>query len=269
MRCRDAPRARTDRPVAQGRPGRAGSSPAPRLNTRPDVVFHLAGDTRAARNLELAGSTFHANLASTVNLLTAVAECGRARVVLTGSMEEPEHGEPSSSPYAASKLAARSYGELFATVLELPVIVLRVFMTDGPVSRIYEARPVRDPRATPRRAPQLTSGQREVDWVYVDDVAAAFVAAGACSDPADASVDVGSGAAHSIGSLVERLVQLVDPTIAPAFGAIEDRPLERVRTADVEAAAAAIGWQPQVGLDEGLERTVSWYRDHLARTAPA
>ncbi len=238
-------------------------------NTRPDVVFHLAGDTRAARNLELVGSTFHANLVSTVNLLTAVAECGRARVVLTGSMEEPEHGEPSSSPYAASKLAARSYSELFATVLELPVIVLRVFMTYGPGQQdLRKLVPYVILALLRGEAPQLTSGQREVDWVYVDDVAAAFVAAGACSDPADASVDVGSGAAHSIRSLVERLVQLVDPTIAPVFGAIEDRPLERVRTADVEAAAAAIGWQPQVGLDEGLERTVSWYRDHLARTAP-
>ena len=55
-------------------------------------------------------------MTSTVNLLTAVAEQARARVVLAGSLEEPEAGEPPSSPYAASKLAARSYGELFATV---------------------------------------------------------------------------------------------------------------------------------------------------------
>jgi UDP-glucose 4-epimerase len=235
-------------------------------NTRPDVVFHLAGDTRAARNLDLVSSTFQANLVSTVNLLTAVAEHGRARVVLTGSMEEPEHGEPPSSPYAASKLAARSYGELFAAMLELPVIVLRLFMTFGPGQQdLRKLVPYVTLSLLRGVAPQLTSGQREVDWVYIDDVAAAFVAAGACSDVAGASVDVGSGTSCSIRSLVERLVELVDPTIAPVFGAVEDRPLEQVRTADVEAAAAAIGWQPRVSLDEGLERTVGWYRDNLAR----
>jgi nucleoside-diphosphate-sugar epimerase len=236
----------------------------------PDVVFHLAGDSRAARELELVSPTFHANLASTVNLLTAVARHGGARVVLAGSLEEPPPGESPSSPYAASKLAARTYADMFAAVADLPAVVLRVFMVYGPGQHdLRKLVPYVILSLLRGEAPQLTSGEREIDWVYAGDVADAFVAAAASREPAGASVDVGSGTLCSIRSLVERLVELVDPTIVPVFGAIEDRRLEQVRTADVEAAAAAIGWRPQVGLHEGLERTVGWYRDHLARTAPA
>lgn len=232
----------------------------------PEVVFHLAGDSRAARGHDLVAETFRANVASTVNLLGAVAAQGGARVVHAGSIEEPGPGDPPSSPYAASKAAARSYGDLYATVWALPVVTLRVFMTYGPGQRdLRKLVPYTILSLLRGEAPQLTSGWREIDWVYVEDVAAAFVAAATCADPAAASVDVGSGATCSIRSVVERLVALVDPTIVPVFGALEDRPLEQVRAADVESAAAALGWRPRVGLDEGLERTVEWYRAELAR----
>jgi nucleoside-diphosphate-sugar epimerase len=203
-----------------------------------------------------------------VNLLTAVAEHNQARVVLTGSLEEPEPGDAASSPYALSKFAARAYGALLQELVALPVVVLRVFMVYGPKQReVQKLVPYVILSLLRGERPQLTSGRREVDWVFVEDVADAFLAAGAAEDVAGASLDVGSGSACSIRSLVLRLVALIDPGIEPDFDAIPDRSQEQVRVADVEAAARAIGWRPQVRLDEGLERTVSWYRDQLARGA--
>jgi nucleoside-diphosphate-sugar epimerase len=232
----------------------------------PDLVFHLAGETRAARTLELVLPTFQSNLLSTVNLLTAVAERDAARVVLTGSLEEAEPGEPTSSPYALSKSAARAYGELLQALVALPVVVLRVFMVYGPKQRdLRKLVPYVILSLLHGERPQLTSGRREVDWVYVGDVADAFLAAAAAEDVVAASVDVGSGCASSIRSLVLRLVELIDSSIEPDFEAVPDRPREQARVADVEAAAAAIGWQPRVGLDDGLAQTVSWYRDQLER----
>jgi nucleoside-diphosphate-sugar epimerase len=230
---------------------------------RPDVVFHLAGDSRAARGIELVAPTFRTNVASTVNLLTALAARGASRVVVAGSLEEPDPGAPPSSPYAASKLAVRSYAELFRTVIGLPVVVLRIFMVYGPRQQdLRKLVPYVILSLLRGEAPRLTSGQREIDWIYVGDVADALIAAAVAEDAAQASVDVGSGTTCTIHSLVDRLVELIDPAILPSFGAIEDRLMEQIRAADVEAAARAIGWRPQVGLDEGLERTVCWYRDH-------
>jgi UDP-glucose 4-epimerase len=231
----------------------------------PDVVFHLAGDSRAARGLDVVTPTFESNVASTVNLLTALAEQSDSpRVVLAGSLEEPDPGESPSSPYAASKLAARSYAELFRTVIGLPVVVLRIFMVYGPGQQdVRKLVPYVILSLLRGEAPQLTSGRREVDWVYVEDVADAFVAAAIADDPACASVDVGSGTTRSNRSLVERLAELVDPAIVPAFGAIDDRPLEQVRAAEVDAAVRAIAWRPRVDLDEGLQRTIDWYRQQV------
>jgi UDP-glucose 4-epimerase len=232
----------------------------------PDVVFHLAGDSRAARSLDLVGPTFGANVASTVNLLTAVAEQGTARILLAGSLEESEPGaaEPPSSPYAASKLAARSYAELFGAIFDVPIVVLRIFMAYGPRQRdVRKLVPYVTLSLLRGVAPQLTSGLREVDWVYVGDIADAFVAAATAKTTG--AVDIGSGTRCSIRSLVARLVELIDPEIVPAFGAIADRPLEQIRAADVGAAARTIGWRPQVDLEEGLRRTVTWYREELER----
>ena len=102
---------------------------------QPDVVFHLASHVLGTRTSEVVLSTFHNNTTSTVNvLLSALAQqCGR--VVLTGSLEEPEPDGDwpvPSSPYAAAKLAAGSYGRMFAALYEMQVVSLRVYMTYGP-----------------------------------------------------------------------------------------------------------------------------------------
>jgi UDP-glucose 4-epimerase len=232
----------------------------------PDVIFHLAGETRAARDLDLVLPTFHSNLVSTVNLLTAAAEASpAARIVIAGSLEEPEGGELApSSPYAASKLGARAYGRLFSETLNLQVSVLRVFMVYGPGQRdLNKLVPYVILSLLRGEPPQLTSGVRPIDWVYVNDVVEAFVAAATAGDATSTPVDVGSGEAFSIRALVNLLVQMIDPELEPDFGAIHDRPLEQVRVADVEATELAIGWRPKVTLEEGLLQTIQWYREQL------
>ena len=112
-------------------------------------------------------------------------------------------------------------------------------------------------------SPKLSSGTREVDWVYVDDVVDAFVAAGVAPDLAGRTIDVGSGELVTIRALVEQLVALVDRGIAPQFGALPDRPLEQVRRADVARSRALLGWRPRTPLADGLARTVEWYRRTL------
>ena len=111
---------------------------APRIlrQVRPDVVFHLASHVSGDRGLGAVVPTLRDNLVTTVNLLTAAAEAGEARVVLAGSMEEPDRDDPApSSPYAAAKSAASAYARLFDQLYGLPVVNLRVFMVYGPGQR--------------------------------------------------------------------------------------------------------------------------------------
>jgi nucleoside-diphosphate-sugar epimerase len=230
---------------------------------RPDVILHLASEVLGARDAANVLPTLRSNLLSTVNLLLAAKATGCRRVVLTGSLEEPDPGEAGAvpcSPYAAAKLAASAYGRMFHGLYDLDVVTLRLFMVYGPAQA--DARkliPYVITSLLRGESPKLSSGQRPVDWIYVGDVVDAYLAAVQAPDVGGKTFEIGSGQLVTIRSLVEELAPMVAPDAKVQFGALPDRPLERVRVADT-AAAAALGWEPRVGLEEGLRRTVEWYR---------
>lgn len=231
-------------------------------SARPDTVFHLAGYVTGARELQHVLPAFSGNLLTTVNLLTVATDLGARRIVLAGSMEEPaEEGDPPSSPYAAAKWAAGGYARMFFALYQTPVVVARLFMTYGPGQ---EDRRKLIPYVTTTllegEAPRLSSGRREVDWIYVSDVVEGLLAVAAVPHLEGAAVDLGSGALVPIRTVVRKLVALVGAPVEPLFGALPERPLERVRAAERAATEARLGWKPVVDLDEGLRRTVEWYR---------
>jgi UDP-glucose 4-epimerase len=232
---------------------------------RPDAVFHLASHVSGDRTLGAVASTLRDNLVTTVNLLTAAADARGTRVVLAGSMEESLPDDPApSSPYAAAKTAATAYAQLFDQLYGLPVANLRVFMVYGPGQRdATKLVPYVISSLLRGEGPKLSSGMREVDWVYVDDVVAAFVAAAESPKAPGSTVDVGSGELVSIRSLVERIVPLVGGDVRPVFGALPDRPGERPRVADIAPTRELIGWKPSTSLDVGLARTVEWFRARI------
>ena len=74
-----------------------------------------------------------------------------------------------------------------------------------------------------------------------------------------ATIDVGSGVLTPVRSVVESIARLIPSSPAPQFGALPDRPNERVRLADVERAGSLLGWAPSTSLERGLAATVDWY----------
>jgi UDP-glucose 4-epimerase len=235
-------------------------------DVRPDAVFHLAGAVTGVRDLAAVVPTFEGNLAGTVNLLTATAEAGCKRVVMAGSLEEPDDpvGEPPSSPYAASKLAAYQYGRMFQALYGVTVTVPRVFIVYGPGQDEPKKLIPHVVRSLLRgESPKLSSGARPVDWVYVDDVAEGLVAAAASAPETSERIDLGSGMLVTTRALVEQIATLIPSTGHPLFGALPDRPMEQVRVADVAKTERLIGWRPRTSLEEGLRRTVEWLRGRL------
>lgn len=237
----------------------------------PDVVVHLASHVAGARQVALVLPTFQANLASTVNLLAATAERGHGRIVIAGSMEEPEHpGDVPASPYAAAKWASAAYARMFDALFATDVVTLRIFMVYGPGRQdLRKLVPYVSLALMRGEQPRLSSGSRPVDWVYVDDVVDALVAAAAAEGVAGSTIDVGSGVLVPVAEIVERLVELTDARVTPLLGALDDRPLETVRRADLEPAARLLGWQPATSLDEGLARTVAWFASTAGQAAVA
>src|SRR5262249_11445528 len=234
---------------------------------RPEIIFHLASHVKGAPDLEHVLPTFRSNLQSTVNLLTVTAECNCPRVVLTGSLAEPEleNGERfPSAPYAAAKWASSAYARMFHELYKLPVVIARVFMVYGPAQiDLTKLIPYVTLSLLQGKTPKISSGERLVDWIYVSDVVNGFLALAQTADVDGATLDLGSGSLVSIRAIVEQLARLIGGKAD--FGALRDRPLEPVRVAKIAETLARIGWKPEVSLQNGLERTVQWYREEFER----
>jgi len=232
---------------------------------RPDVVYHLASHVMGAPDIAHVLPAFHANLETTVNLLVACAEVRCRRLVLTGSLVEPDGSGAEripSSPYAASKWAAADYARMFHQLYGLPVVVARVFMVYGPGQRDRS-------KLVPWAIEQLLSGRpvsianprRSIDWIHVDDVVSGLMAIADAQGIDGDSVDLGSGQLISTRELIEKLVELVGAEAEVSFMAGSDRPFEPVRAANVAASFEKVGWKPRVGLTDGLKGTIEWYAD--------
>jgi nucleoside-diphosphate-sugar epimerase len=232
---------------------------------KPDIIFHLASHVAGARDLELVLPTFHSNLTGTVNILTVATELDCKRIIITGSLEEPDQEEAGAipcSPYAAAKWAGSAYARMFHALYKTPVVLARLFMVYGPGQQdVHKLIPYVTLSALRQEAPKLSSGQRLVDWIYVEDVVDGLLSMAQAPDVEGRSIEIGSGVLVSVGTVAQEIVHIINPDIKPVFGHIPERPMEQERVANAEVTYAAIGWKAATSLNEGLQNTVQWYRE--------
>ena len=231
---------------------------------QPEVIFHLASRVEGHREHALALPMLEANTRAAVAVMTAAQGQPGCRVVLAGSVEEPRDEAAPSSPYAAAKAAATGYARLFASQWDLPVTVLRIAMVYGPDQPdTTKLVPYVIDCFLGGRQPQLGSGTRLVDWVYIDDVVDAFVQAAREPQAPGVVADIGTGEGHTIADVVRTLARLTGHDRPVHFGERDDRRHDVAHLADPGLAVTALNWRPRTGLSEGLARTVNWRRSQL------
>ena len=237
--------------------------------TRPEVVFHLSGHGVGAPELDHVQPTFRNDLATTVNVLVATAKSRIRRLVMAASLEEPQGAcDPiPSSPYAAAKWASTAYARMFHRLYRTPVVMTRPMMTYGPGQRPHKLIPYVALALLQGQVPTLSSGTREVDWIYVDDVIDGMLAAAVKPAVEGSTIDLGSGVLVSIRDVVLLLAEITGGKVTPQFGVLPDRPMEKVRVADMTDAYEKLGWKPRTSLRAGLEQTIEWYHKELAQSA--
>jgi nucleoside-diphosphate-sugar epimerase len=238
------------------------------VDTHPDYIVHLAGHVVGARDLHNVAPSFRDTLHSTVNLLTAATEHQCDRLVLAGSLEEPFEGDLTqavpSSPYAAAKFSARMFAKMFHALYQTPAVMTRIFMVYGPGQRdLNKLIPHVALSLLRGQSPQLTSGRRMVDWVFVDDVIEGLVRTLQAPGLEGETVDLGSGILTSVQEIAEKLCHLHGGTVKPLFGSMPDRLLEQERFARVDHTRELLGYAPCTPLEEGLSRTLEWYRSQV------
>ncbi len=233
---------------------------------KPELVYHLAGLVNTKQEIEQVLPTLRGNLLSTIHLLMAVTVHGCERMVIAGSSEEPSAGhlgEMPTSPYAAAKEASTAYAMMFHFLYQTPVVIARPFMSYGPRQPLAKLIPYTITSLLRNETPQLSSGQRVCDLIYIPDLIRGLLRAGIQDSLIGKTVDLGTGKGTLIREVVERLVQLTGSVSRPAFGALQDRRGERPQVADIRKTQLLLGWQPYWSLQEGLVETVAWYQSRL------
>ncbi|KXI28313.1 NAD-dependent epimerase/dehydratase family protein [Paraglaciecola hydrolytica] len=234
-------------------------------NLQPTYIFHLASTVDGRRELKAVQATFENNLLSTINVLSATQQLGSCKkLVLTHSQEEPERGDSNGvpcSPYAAAKYAASAYARMFHALYNLPVVIARIFMVYGPGQRdLNKLVPYTILQALNQRSPQISSGQRKIDWIYVSDVVEGLLRLGCSTELDGQTIDLGSGQFYTVADVVTKILKQIAPDLKPSIGALPERKLEQQRLAKVSETAQKLNWQSQVSLDEGLNQTIAWYQ---------
>jgi CDP-glucose 4,6-dehydratase len=245
-----------------------------------DSVFHLAAQTQVGTANRAPASTFESNVRGTWLVLEACRLHGAERVVVASSdkaygpqRELPyreEHPLGARYPYdvskAASDMIARSYWHTFA----LPVAVTRF-------ANLYGGGDVNRPRLVPEtvcaalggRAPVLRSdGSPERDFLYVEDAARAYLEIWGALGRGEArgeAFNAGGGKPHRVSDLVSLICRLAGTSVLPDIRG-EGTPAGEIdrQWVDFTKLRELTGWEPTVGLEDGLARTVEWYRSHPA-----
>ena len=241
-----------------------------------DNILHFGALPSVIRSVEDPVSSNDVNINGTLNLLVAARDAGVDRLVLSSSssvygdtptLPKQEDMLPRPlSPYALSKLAGEHYCRIFYQLYGLKTFALRYFNVFGPrqnpKSQYAAVIPLFIQAYLKGEQPTIHGdGGQTRDFTFVDDVARANIAC--CTAPEDAAggvYNVAWGNRLSVNDLAaaiaERIGQPFQPNYdPPRAGDVRDS------QADSTRAREKLGWTPEVSFEEGLERTINWYRE--------
>ncbi len=242
---------------------------------RPEVVFHLAAQISVKRSVDDPQLDSTVNVVGTVRLAEAARRASVRKVVHTssgGSIYGTPPVYPTSeavatdpaSPYAASKVAGEVYLNTFRNLYDLDCSHIAPANVYGPRQDPHGEAGVVAIFAQALLAGRPTKifggGSDTRDYVYVDDVVDAFVRA---------SGTEGGGLRFNVGTGVETSTRELHTVIAKAVGAADEPEFHPPRLGDlrrskldISRAKKLLGWQPDVALSTGVERTVDFFRNN-------
>jgi UDP-glucose 4-epimerase len=235
-----------------------------------DCVYHLAAKVSVPESVLYPREYNIINVGGTVSVMESMRDVGVRRVVLVSSgaiygdqakqpLTEDTQPDP-RSPYAVSKLAAEHYVRTIGALWGIETVALRVFNAYGPGQPLSVAHPPVIPhflRQTARSGTLVIHGRGEQtrDFVYLDDVVEAMVAAATAPMVDRLTINIGSGFETSVKELGQQVLEAVGSKAEWIYKDDQDPGPSRM-CADIRLAKAKLGYQPRYTLQAGLERTI-------------
>jgi len=236
-----------------------------------DVIFHLAAYNHVGDSFLHVNEALLSNAVGTANLLEYVPDFGRFVYISTSEVyglqdTTPFHEEMIPfpiSPYAVGKYSGELYAKMKRHQTKQSIVCLRPFNTFGPYQSERAVIPELINKCLIGIPVETTQGQQTREFNYVDNQIDGMLAA-AQAPHFDEVVNIGSATEIKIRDLVQVIHSLCDSKSELRIGAIPDRPTEIWRMcSDNKQAKRLLNWAPKVSFDEGLKRTVEWYRSYI------
>jgi UDP-glucose 4-epimerase len=232
-----------------------------------DCVYHLAARVSVPESVLYPREYNAVNVGGTVSVMEAMRDVGVQRVVFisSGAIYGDQQDQPLSedtppdprSPYAVSKLAAEHYIHTIGALWGIETVSLRVFNAYGPGQQLPAVHPPVIPHFLRQTAKGGTlvihgSGEQRRDFVYIDDVVQAMVAASTAPTLSRRVINIGSGVETSIRDLAQLVIEALERPAEWIFKEDLDAGPSHMR-ADIELARDKLGYRPQIQLEKGLK----------------
>ena len=247
-----------------------------------DAVFHLAAKNCISDCQQDPAETADINVQGSVNVFEACIQGQVGKVIYAESsavyegstrFPTPESEFAPESFYALSKAAERHFAEGYQRFRGLNATALRYFCVYGPrqdyrrtIPPVISAFIIKLAQGV--RPTIYGSGEKRRDFVYVDDVNEFHLRC--LSDPRTdgGTFNVGSGQSYSVREIFEVVRQQLGSSLEPVYAT--DLPGEALETRADVSAAGALGWAPATGIEEGVQRSIAYLREHvLSQPSPS
>ena len=240
-----------------------------------DIVFHLGALISIPYSYVHPVETVQTNLLGTLNILEACRKSG-AKLVHTSTSEvygtalrvpiDEDHPLQGQSPYSASKIGADKLVESYFRSFGLPTVTVRPFNTYGPGQSTRAVIPTIITQALAGGVVRLGNLDAIRDFTYLDDTVEGFLLTAQADTWNGETYNLGSGEEISIGAIAALIFRLMGKQAEIQLEKSRLRPekSEVLRLiSDNRKAKLELGWQPTVGMEEGLQRTIRWIGEHL------
>jgi UDP-N-acetylglucosamine/UDP-N-acetyl-alpha-D-glucosaminouronate 4-epimerase len=259
----------------------AGAAVAKEAVAGCEFVLHQAAIPSVPRSVQDPLTSHRANVDATLQVLLAARDAGVKRLVFAGSssaygnaavLPKREDMKPQPlSPYALQKLVSEQYCQLFSKLYGLETVTIRYFNVFGPrqdpgspysgVISLFVRALMED------RAPTIYGdGKQTRDFTFVTDVVASVLLACQAPNVAGEVINVACGGRVSLLELLRALQVILCRDIPPVFAPAREGDV-RDSQADIFKARQLLGFSPSVPFEEGLRRTVAWYRTAVSPAA--
>jgi len=243
-----------------------------------DYVIHLAAIPSVPRSVADPLTSNSVNIDGTLNVLLAARDASAKRLVFAASSaaygDDPvlprveSQGPRPLSPYALTKLAGEYYCRIFTRVYGLETVALRYFNIFGPrQSPDSPYSGVLSLFIAAYRGGQTPTifgdGEQSRDFTYVENAVDATLRACTAPDAAGTVINVGTGERHTLNEMIASLNGIFGAQVTPRYEAPRTGDVQHSH-ADISLARKLLGYEPKVRFEEGLKKTVDWFRSTAA-----